>query len=100
MKLIDTLKQEIDSLAIRILPLNTINLLSLNFYDSCERLAGKCMESLDRQGFILTVSKEELKQLLLRDILSSDVPYLTEFQTMLYCGMPYQKNVIGRKKDV
>ncbi|NGX43286.1 MAG: hypothetical protein K940chlam7_01581 [Chlamydiae bacterium] len=100
MRCIEALKREIENLVIRILLLNTLNLLALGSYNTCELLTLKCIENLDNQGFILTTPKKELKQLLLKDILNSDVPYLTEFQNMLYFGMPYQRNIIGRKKNV
>ena len=90
-------------MVVRILPLNTMNLLALNSYQSCDALVERFTQNLQGQGFALTSPEESislqihLRQLLLKDILNSDVPYLTEFQNMLYYGMPKDGNIIGRR---
>ncbi len=98
LQLISELKEKIPSLIIRILPLGTQDLLVFgSTHKTNEDLTTRSTQNLGSQGY--TIFQEELlKKLLLKDILNSDVPYLTELQKVLYYGLPSQGVRIGERK--
>ena len=97
-ELIETTQKSLRDIPYRFVPISTSSFIGgLTRCDSFIDLAKVVCEEVHRQGYALMVAKEELEWYILCDFIHNDVPYFTEYRSMIYFGFPNAGKPIARR---
>lgn len=100
-KIENSFNRKVTSLAYRYLPLNTqLMAVLIGDFRDCETLAKKLMDQFEADKLQIQIKLSGLKDLLFRSFLSHDVPYFTNFNGIIYYGLPKDGHVIAKERSI